>query len=162
MDERLERLGDMPAPLAIEGNAFSDALLGVPWGMIGAGGVLLVIGSVSGAREVITHGSTGVLSVLGLAVAGPLVFIVPVVLVGAPSGFVAAAVARFGDSMPARGLGGVLGSVLGLIGWAALVHGGDLSYLFVPAIGELFLTGAALAAGAGLLAGCNVGRELGD
>ena len=161
IDERLSRLEIRVPGDGFEGNAFSDGIVGIWWGTVGACGVVVALAGALGSLEIADRGVSVLAGVVGWAMASVGVVLFAGVGIGALCGFVAAWCAHFARGIAARALAGVVGAELCVVATVAAAFEGDLSVLFVDGVGTMVIAAAVIAAGAGLMAGINSGREIG-
>ena len=161
-DERLAFLEREPRRNEFASNAFSDGIVGMWWGVLGSSGVAVVLVGILGSLELVRHGTVTLSTVVGWVIVSVFGILFAAVGVGTICGFVAAAVAHYAVGALARGLAGAIGAMLFVVLAVAVVFEGDLSVVLLDGAGKLFLVTVVLAAGAGVMAGVNVGREVGS
>jgi hypothetical protein len=161
LDERLSRLEIRDAGDQFEGNAFSDGIVGMLWGTVGACGVVVALAGALGSLEIADRGVSALAGVVGWAIASVAVSLFAGIGIGAVCGFVAGWCAHFTRGVAARAVAGVVGAEVCIVATIAAAFEGDLSVVFADGVGTPAIAAAVVAAGAGLMAGINSGREIG-
>src|SRR5688572_23657301 len=107
-DDRLAALNRQSGSTQYEGNAFADGILGMWWGAVGAGGVVITLASILGGIGLVQRGTATIGILIGWAVASSMMVVFIGSLVGVTCGFASAAVAHYARGSIARAVSGIL------------------------------------------------------